>query len=149
MPGYGRYVGVSFSQDVTGEFFGAFLIPALAHQDPHYHRMEKRSIARRMAHATAQIFWTESDSGQEMLNYASLVGFAIDDEISNLYVPARRTDVTASAARYVTGLATAPIENFVSEFLPDVASHIHLRFVILQRIINQVAQKETSGSMAQ
>ena len=33
MEGYGRYVGVSFTQDLTGEFFGTFLIPSLAHQD--------------------------------------------------------------------------------------------------------------------
>ncbi len=36
MAGYGRYVGVSYSQDMIGEFFGTFLIPSIAHQDPHY-----------------------------------------------------------------------------------------------------------------
>jgi hypothetical protein len=146
MPGYARYVGVSFTQDLTGEFVGTFAIPSLAHQDPHYHRMEGRAIPRRVVHAVAQVFWTESDSGKGMPNYANLAGFAIDDEISNLYVPGRRTDVQASAARYATGLASAPIGNLVNEFLPDVASHIHVQIVILQRIINQVARTETSGS---
>jgi hypothetical protein len=37
-------------------------------------------------------------------------------------------------------LASAPIENFVTEFMPDVARRIHLRVVLFQRIINQVAK---------
>lgn len=147
MPGYARYVGVSLTQDMTGEFFGTFLIPAVTHQDPHYHRMEGRRIPRRAFHAVAQIFWTESDYGKGMPNYANLVGFAIDDGISNLYVPGRETDLHATALRYVTGLASAPIGNFVNEFLPDVASHIHVQIVILQRIINQVARSQSSGSV--
>jgi hypothetical protein len=148
MRGYGRYVGVSFTQDITGEFFGTFLIPAVAHQDPHYHRMEGPKISRRAAHAVAQIFWTESDSGRGMPNYANLVGFAIEGGIGNLYVPGRQTDLRATAERYGIGLATAPIGNFVNEFLPDVASHIHVQVVIIQRIINQVARSETGNSAA-
>jgi len=58
-------------------------------------------------------------------------------------VPGQATNLRASAERYATGLATAPIENFVNEFLPDVARRIHLRVVLFQRIINQVAK--TSG----
>lgn len=149
MAGYGRYVGVSFTQDLSGEFFASFLIPSLTHQDPRYHRMPKKPISRRVAHAITQIVWTRSDSGKGMPNYGNLLGFGIVDELSNLYVPGRDTSLGASAARYATGIASAPIGNLVDEFLPDVASHIHVEIVILQRIINQVAQKETAGSTGQ
>jgi len=149
MPGYGRYVGVSFAQDLTGEFFGTFLIPSLTHQDPRYHRMPGKRIPRRTLHAVAQVFWTQSDYGKGMPNYANLVGFPIDDEISNLYVPGRQTDAGATAERYAIGFATAPIGNLVSEFLPDVASHIHVQIVVLQRIINQVARTGMQGSTGQ
>ena len=140
MHGFGKYVGVSYAQDLTGEFFGTFLIPSLVHQDPHYHRLPNAPIPRRIAHAIVQVVWTQGDNGNQMLNYANLAGFAIDDEISNLYVPGRETDFSASASRYAIGLATAPIDNFVTEFLPDVARHIHIRVVLIQRIINQVAK---------
>lgn len=145
MTGYGRYVGVSFTQDLTGEFFGTFAIPALTHQDPRYHRMGGKLIRRRVFHAATQVVWTQSDYGRGMPNYANLVGFAIDDEISNLYVPGRQTDAGATAERYAIGLATAPVGNFVDEFLPDVASHIHVQIVILQRIINRVARTASQG----
>ncbi|MGA8731947.1 MAG: hypothetical protein WB608_24530, partial [Terracidiphilus sp.] len=147
MTGFGRYVGVSYTQDMTGEFFGTFLIPSIVHQDPHYHRMPSASYIKRIRHAIIQVVWTQGDNGKGMPNYANLVGFAIDDEISNLYVPGRQTDLSASTARYFTGLAIAPTDNFITEFLPDVARHIHVQVVLVQRIINQVAK--TDGTTSQ
>jgi len=145
MTGWGKYVGVSYSQDMTGEFFGTFLIPSIAHQDPHYHRMPAASIKRRIAHVIYQIVWTQGDDSKGIINYADLAGFAIDDEIANLYVPDRDTDLPSSAERYGIGLATAPIENFVNEFLPDVARRIHVRVVLIQQIINQVAKTDAAN----
>lgn len=137
--GFADNMGVSYTEDATSEFFGTFLIPSIMRQDPHYHRMPHATIPRRVLHTIAQIGWTQGDHGRNMVNYADLVGFAIDDEIANLYVPGRQTDLPASAARYATGLATAPLDNMITEFLPDVARRIHVRIVLVQRIINQVA----------
>ncbi len=146
MSGFGKYVGVEYTQDMTGEFFNTFLIPSIVHQDPHYHRMPDATIRRRIFHAVYQVFWTQGDNGKGMLNYSNLVGNAIDDEVSNLYVPGRQTNLPASAERYVTGLAIAPTDNFITEFLPDVASHIHVRIVLVQRIIDTVAKTDNNGT---
>jgi len=145
MTGFGRYVGVSYSQDMTGEFIGTFLIPSLVHQDPHYHRMPTASIKRRIAHCLYQVVWTQGDDGKGIVNYADVVGFGIDDEIGNLYVPGRETDAEATAERYGTAMALAPVENFVTEFLPDIARKIHVHVVLIQQIINQVANKEATN----
>ncbi|MGD0548119.1 MAG: hypothetical protein ABR991_09895 [Terracidiphilus sp.] len=146
MKGFGRYVGVSYTQDITGEFFGTFLIPSIVHQDPHYHRMPTASIPRRAVHCIAQVVWTQGDNGRGMVNYADVAGFALDDEIANLYVPGRQTNLPSSGERYATGLASAPIENFVIEFLPDIARRIHIRVLLIQRIVNRVANTPGSGS---
>jgi hypothetical protein len=143
--GFAKNVGVSFTQDMVGEFFGTFLIPSLTHQDPHYHRMPNASITRRAFHCIAQVAWTQGDNGEGMVNYSTLVGFAADGAINNLYVPGQQTNFGASAARYGTALGTAPIDNFITEFLPDIASHIHVSIVLVQRIINQVARTETAA----
>lgn len=139
-PGFAGNIATSYTQDATSEFFGTFLIPSIAHQDPHYHRMPRAPIPRRALHTILQIAWTQGDDGRNMINYADLLGSAIDIEISDLYVPGQQTDLRASAARYGIGLVTAPIDNLITEFLPDVASHIHVRVVLVQRIINQVAK---------
>jgi hypothetical protein len=146
MGGFGRNVGVSFAQDMTGEFFNTFLIPSIVHQDPHYHRMPGAPIPRRIRHAILQVVWTQGDNGKGMVNYANLVGYAFDDEICNLFVPGRETNLPASAARYGIGLASAPIDNFVSEFLPDVARRVHVQVVVIQRIIDQVAKMDGPAS---
>jgi hypothetical protein len=144
--GFGRSVGVSYTQDITGEFFGTFLIPSIVHQDPHYHRLPRASIPHRVGHAILQVAWTQGDNRKGMPNYANLFGYAIDDEISNLYVPGRQTNLPASAQRYATGLATAPIDNFITEFLPDLARHIHIHVVLVQQIVNQVARTGGAGA---
>jgi hypothetical protein len=146
MRGFGRYVGVSYAQDATGEFFGTFLIPSIAHQDPHYHRMPDASIKRRIAHCLYQVGWTQGDNGKGMVNYADLVGYGIDDEIGNLYIPGRQTNGAATAERYATALATAPVDNFITEFLPDIAERLHVRVVLIQQIINHVANRDGGSS---
>ncbi len=146
MKGFGKNVGVSYTEDMTGEFFGTFLIPSLTRQDPHYHRMPSASIRRRIAHAALQVLWTQGDNGRGMLNYASIAGSAIGLGISNLYVPGEQTHLSADLTRYSIGMATAPIDNYITEFLPDVARRIHVRIVLVQRIINQVATTEGGGT---
>lgn len=143
MRGFGNNVGISYAEDGIGEFFGTFLIPSIVHQDPHYHRMPEASVKHRIMHAIDQVEWTQGDNGKGMLNYATLFGFAIDGQLANMYVPGVQTNAGATASRYVIGLATAPIDNFITEFLPDVARHIHVRAVLVQRIINQVARTDS------
>jgi len=81
-----------------------------------------------------------------MINYDNLVGDAIDDEVANLYVPGRSTNLPASASRYGINLALTPTDNFITEFVPDIASHIHVQAVFVQRIIDQVAKSNGGGS---
>jgi hypothetical protein len=145
MPGFGRYVGVSYSEDMTSEFFGTFLIPSVFHQDPHYHREPHATIPHRILHAIIEVGWTQGDNGKGMLNYADILGFPIDAEIANLYVPGEKTNLPSTTARVVTGWALAPTDNFITEFVPDVARRIHVRIVFVQQIINQVARTGPGG----
>ena len=115
------------------------------HQNPHYHRTPTASIKRGIAHCIYQVVWTQGDNGKGMVNYADVAGFANDDEIANLYVPGRETDLPASAERYGTGLALAPVDNFITEFLPDVTRKVHVRVVLIQRIIDQVAKTDAAS----
>ena len=138
-PGWGRLSGVNFTQDMTDQFFGTFLIPAITRTDPHYHRRPDLSIPRRVLHCVDQIFWQRADNGRDTLNYSQIVAPIIDMSFSNLYVPGQQTHFSADAERYGVGLATAPIDNLITEFGPSVASHIHTHVVFVQRIINQVA----------
>jgi hypothetical protein len=142
VPGFGRNFGVAYCETAVGEFFGTFLIPSIAHQDPHYHRMPNASYPRRALHAITQVGWAQSDYGTGMPNYSNLVGTATSIGIGNLYVPGRDTSFGSSAARYTTAIATSPIDNFITEFLPDVARRVNIRIVLIQQIVNQVEKQQ-------
>jgi hypothetical protein len=139
MLGWAKYSGVSLTQDITANFFITFLIPTIVRQDPHYHRMPNATYLRRIEHCITQPVWTQSDAGRPMPNYAYLFGIAAADTISNVYVPGRAQGTWPTAARVTVALASAPIDNFVSEFLPDLARHVSIRIVLIQRVINRVA----------
>jgi hypothetical protein len=124
---------------MTDQFFGTFLIPTITHTDPHYHRRPDMSIPRRILHCVDQTFWQRDDSGGHSFNYSQIIAPMFDIGISNLYVPDLQTRFSADTERYSIGLATAPIDNFITEFVPSIASHIHTHVVFVQRIINQVA----------
>ncbi|HEX3986264.1 MAG TPA: hypothetical protein VHX13_06580 [Acidobacteriaceae bacterium] len=143
--GWARLSGVALTQDMTGEFVGTFMIPSIDHQDPHFHREPNVSVVRRTWHCLYQPFWTVSDRGRPMPNYSTLVGSLIDEAVDVSYVPYQQTGWGASAERIASAWATDPIGNFVTEFVPDVARHVNINVVFIQRIVNRVALEEGSG----
>ena len=145
-PGFGKDVGYSYLQDATGEFFGTFLIPSLTREDPHYHRWPKRSIPRRILHAIDQTFMAENDHGKPIPNYAAVLTNPITAEISNLYVPGIADDAPSTARRIMLGYATEPEDNLITEFLPSIASHIHVHVIFVQRILNRVSATDTASA---
>jgi hypothetical protein len=145
LKGFGKIAGVSLLQDATGEFFGTFAIPSLTHQDPRYFRMRKGSIPRRIGHAVSQTYAAYADNGRRMPNYGTLLAFPIDVELSNLYVPGIESDGPSTAKRIATGWAIDPVNNLVAEFLPDVASRVHIRIIFVQNILNNIAAANSAG----
>ncbi|HVT96304.1 MAG TPA: hypothetical protein VHE33_02280, partial [Acidobacteriaceae bacterium] len=143
--GWAKLSGVTLTEDMTDEFVGTFLIPSIDHQDPHYHRMPNASMPRRILHAAVQPFWTQSDTGKGMVNYSTVVGSFIEEAVNVSYVPYQQMGWGPAAARISIGWASAPIGNYVTEFVPDLASHVNLRVVFLQRIVDRVARESVGA----
>ena len=139
LKGFGQLFGVSLLQDVTGEFVGTFAVPSLTHEDPHYHRMPNARFPRRFLHAVSRTVIAQHDDGHSMPNYGILLAYPIVAETSNLYVPGIESDARSTALRILTGYALDPINNIITEFLPDVAKRVHIRIIFVQQILNQIA----------
>jgi hypothetical protein len=142
LPGFGRNFGVAYCENAVSEFFATFLVPAIAHQDPHYHRMPNASYARRTLHAITAVGWGQSDYGVGMPNYSTLITTAVSDGLGNLYVPGRQKSWGAAASRYSIAIASDPIDNFITEFLPDVARRVNVHIVLVQQIVNHVEKQQ-------
>lgn len=148
MKGFAKYAGVSASQGAVANFFGIFLIPSLAHQDPRYFRQPNLRVSQRVKHVFFAVAVGNADEGQPMFNYAQVFGTIATSLVGNAYVPGRRTSPQASAARIAVALATIPIGNAVAEFLPDVARHININVVLVQKVINRIAiTRQTTGGL--
>ena len=142
--GFGRNAGISFVQDATGEAIGTFAIASLTHEDPHYHRMPDARPMRRALHAISHTIIAHHDDGRSMPNYEALLTYPICAEISNLYVPGIADDGPSTVARIAIGIASDPIDNLITEFLPNLAAHVHLRVIFVQRTLNQVATGQST-----
>ena len=147
--GFARNSAYSFSQDATGEFFGTFLIPSLAHEDPHYHRLPHATIPHRVLHAIARTAIAQHDDGSLMPNYAVLLTYPLSAELSNLYVPGIHGNGPSTVKRVATGLATDPVNNLITEFLPDVAKRVNIRVVFVQRVMNMMTAGASTGAISQ
>jgi hypothetical protein len=139
LKGFGKITGVTLLQDASGEFFGVFAVPSLTHQDPRYFRMPKASIPRRVLYSISRSYISRSDDGHSIPNYGTLSAYPIVAELSNLYVPGIESDSASTTKRILTGLALDPVNNLITEFLPDLASRVHIRVIFVQRILNNVA----------
>lgn len=142
MTGFGRASMYSLSQDATQEFFSTFAISSLTHEDPRYHRIPNASFPHRLLHAVGHTFVAHTDSGRPMPNVATLSAYPIAAELANLYVPGLQTDARSTADRILISYATDPIDNVISEFLPDVARHVHVRVIFAQRLLDQMASDD-------
>ena len=54
-------------------------------------------------------------------------------------VPLDHLHHMAAGSERFTGYALDPINSLLNEFLPDVASRVHIRIIFVQRILNNIA----------
>jgi hypothetical protein len=139
LKGFGKLAGISVLQNATAEFFGTFAVPSLTHQDPRYYRMPQKPFGKRLLYAASRSYISRSDDGRTIPNYGTLAAYPIVAELSNLYVPGIQSDGASTAERILTGLALDPVNNIVNEFLPDLASRVHVRIIFVQQILNNIA----------
>jgi len=140
--GWGKLAGYSLLEDMQSEFFGTFAIPSLVKEDPRYHRMPGKPVKQRIYHALIHTIISQHDDGRPMLNYATLLTYPISAELSNLYVPGIAVNAPSTAKRVLAGYATDPIGPLIAEFLPDIASHIHIRVIFVQEILQKIATNQ-------
>jgi hypothetical protein len=136
---WGEQIGYSLAEDIQGEATGTWIIPALAHEDPRYHRLPGHPMGQRILHAIGHTVLSQSDDGRIMPNYATLINYPLSALIDDAYVPGVDTSASATAKRIAVGYATDPVGAIVAEFLPDVAKRIHIHIVFVQQILNKIA----------
>ena len=145
LEGWAKNSATLLTEDMTGAFFVTYAIPSLTHQDPRYYRMPDASIPRRIVNVIVQPVWSRSDKGGHMPNYGMLIGVPAAVALANIYVPGRKQGVWPIVQTSAISIASAPLDNLVSEFLPDVAKRFSFHIVLIQRIVNHLTLTEGSS----
>jgi hypothetical protein len=101
--------------------------------------MPHHKLFRRLVHAVGHVAIAQGDNGRPMPNYQNFITSGAANVLANLYVPGLATDPESTTERIFAGFLSQPIGTIIAEFLPDVASHIHVNIVIVQRYINQIS----------
>lgn len=129
MSGYGKRFGAANLDNVSGDFFGVFLYPALFRQDPRYYRLGQGSTTQaRMGHALAHRFVTRGDSGRRMPNYSEWFGTVSSKALSNLYHPGNPRGFGPTASRVGFSVANDMAWDVVREFWPEITHKLRLPF---------------------
>ena len=140
LKGFGKNAGVSLLQDATVEFFGTFAIPAIVHQDPRYYRMPDRPFKKRLIYSISRT----------VISRQRLTASPCPTTAPCWTTPSTPNSATSTcrvssptaplpSKRVLFGYALDPVNNILNEFLPDVAKHVHVRIIFIQRILNNIA----------
>jgi len=113
---FGKRVGYNAASISTTIFFTTGVVPALAHQDPRYFPLGQGPVKDRIKWAVRSEFVGVDDDGDEMPNYANLIGLALASVAVDAFTPHDSVSVGDTAESYVIKLGVGTGLNVVREF---------------------------------
>lgn len=84
---FAQLVGYNAANLSSTFLFTDALLPTILHQDPRYFRKGTGSAGSRVWWALRSEFVAYSDTGKQMPNYSSMIGFGMSTALSNAYSP--------------------------------------------------------------
>ena len=118
--GLGQRTGIELATSESDVFFQQFLVPAVLKQDPRYFRNPSLPLPKRALYSMSRVVITHADNGHSTFNASRIVGGAISQALSDLYVPGLRQGMTPVWSRVSFNLVRDAGFNLVHEFWPDL-----------------------------
>lgn len=118
--GLGQRAGIELATSESDVFFQRFLIPTVLKQDPRYFRNPSLPLPKRALYSMSRVVITHADNGHNTFNASRIVGGAISQALSDLYVPGLRQGMTPIWNRVSFNLVRDAGFNLVHEFWPDL-----------------------------
>ncbi|MBV8819701.1 MAG: hypothetical protein JO022_15175 [Acidobacteriaceae bacterium] len=124
MKGFAYRYGISYVDQVIGNYFPEAIVPTLFHTDPRYFRKGTGSVKSRLWYAVDHIFICRNDNGNTTFNVNEFVGNGLASATGLAYHVQQRTlgDAVYQMGTYLT---SDMIGQVAKEFWPDVKKHLH------------------------
>lgn len=123
MKGFAHRYGISYADQVIGNYFPEAIVPSLLHMDPRYYRKGQGSKGGRVLYAMSRIFVAKNDNGRLTFNYNEFVGNALASAVTLSYHTHERTLGDAVYQMGFTYMTADMIGQVLKEFWPDVKNH--------------------------
>jgi hypothetical protein len=114
--GYGKRLGATYADFVTGTVIGSAILPALLKQDPRYFYKGTGTRKSRFFYAVANAVICKGDNGRWQPNYSNMLGTLAAGGISNAYYPASSRGVGLTFENALIGIAGSAGASVFQEF---------------------------------
>jgi hypothetical protein len=120
--GFAERAAAAYGDNVIGNTLGNALLPSILHQDPRYFRLGHGSVRHRLLYAFATTFICKHDNTHKWEpNYSNVLGNMIAGEISTLYYPNSKSDVSQAIETGLTVTFEGSFGSELQEFWPDIS----------------------------
>ncbi|MBV8569432.1 MAG: carboxypeptidase regulatory-like domain-containing protein [Acidobacteriaceae bacterium] len=115
--GYAKRFGAAYGIAANGLMITSFVANSVFHQDPRYFYSGEGTRAQRAWYAVKSAFLTRGDNGKWQPPYSTVTGMIASAEISQLYLPGSRTQLTVLGRSFMFRFGGLVGLNLAEEFL--------------------------------
>jgi hypothetical protein len=118
--GFAHRFGISYADQVIGNYFPEAIVPTLLHMDPRYYRKGEGSVPGRLWYAVSHIFVSKNDKGNAAFNSPEILGNAMASAIGLSYHTHERTFGDFAYQWGFTYVTADAVGQVLKEFWPDI-----------------------------
>ncbi len=118
--GYGKRFGAAMARNASSQFFGTFLLASALHQDPRFFVRDNLNFGESIKYSIKRVFITQSDSGNQVVNWSGLMGPLMAEGLANVYYPDNYRTVGNTFSRYGYDLGLMAGTNLLRQYWPKI-----------------------------
>jgi hypothetical protein len=124
--GYGKRFGSGMARASSDFMFGTFLFASVLHEDPRFYVKKDLSLKQAIKYSLVRVVVTRSDSGNQVVNVAGLLGPLAGETLANTYWPQQNRSVGDTFIRYVGDEGWKFGGNLLRQYWPQVNRKLRL-----------------------
>lgn len=123
---YGKRFGADMARSASSNLFGTFLIASVTHEDPRFYVKKQLNLAESAEYAAHRLLFTRSNSGEQVINYAGLLGPMAGEALANTYYPQGSRGVGSTLIRYASDQGWRFCGNLLRQYWPTINRRLQL-----------------------
>jgi hypothetical protein len=124
--GYGKRFGAHMARAASSNLFGTFLLASVLHEDPRFYVKKDLSFKQAVKYAAVRVAVTRSDSGEQAVDFAGLLGPLAGEGLANSYYPEASRGVGGTFTRYASDLGWKFGGNLLRQYWPKINKKLRL-----------------------